>query len=159
MTDHAAKTLNIRLEGRKKKQFLRNVAGYLYHSITSAAGFPYDEDESRSRDRRKIFGSPFHLVDRGAAFVGSDKVLGPNYQGEVPMTRENVIQIRFSNPKIAGENATVYTSSGGRKVFDYAEYVLDKSGDGMLRGIGGFDLESEIDNAVEHGLDRFWSRL
>jgi hypothetical protein len=152
---HSARSLKIRLEGRRKKVFLRNIAGYLYHKVTSLPSFPIDSDEERSADKRKIFGSPYHLVDRGAVFVGHERVLGAHYRGEGPTGRGNFIQLFFSNPKRAGENANEFYTGAGGKLFDYAEYVLDTS-EGELGGIPDMRFWDFVDEAVDNEMEDLW---
>ncbi len=151
-----ASSQNLRIEGKQKRRFLNNVAGYIYHKITSMASFPYDENEKRSADKRKIFGPPYHLIDRGGVFVRKRRVLGPNFQGTPPRHRDNAIQICFSNPKRVGEDASEFYSGGAEKLFDYATYVLDPRQTGDLRI--GIEMEAIFDEAIEEGFEDIWSK-
>lgn len=120
------------------------VARKLYEKIRNlrATGeFPYDAVQKRSQDKRKIWGSPWHLWSRGAAFVGDEKIVGRYYKGEYPGRSRKTISIMFSNKK-----------QQKKRMFDYAEAALGQNMDITKHYL----TRSELNNVILEALQEVW---
>lgn len=114
MTHQAEQVINdlaYRLKGYTNN-LQKTVARKLYY--WGKGNVPRDEDEGRSKDKRKIWGEPVHIADRGATFLRGEKVVGPNFQGKMVAMKEGSIAMIYSNIKQQSRKGVK-----GRK-FDYA---------------------------------------
>lgn len=103
--------------------------------------FPYDTNEKSSADKRKIWGRPYHLWSRGAAFVGDEKVVGRYFKGSPPGRSRKTISIIFSNKK-----------QQRNRVFDYADSVLGEEMEFLASKL----TRSEINNVILEALQEVW---
>ena len=74
----------------------------------------------RTEDPRKIWGEPWHIADRGAAFRGDfqegiKQIIGPNFKGKRLPIKVGSIGIVYSNIKIQKRR------DGTTRKFDYAQ--------------------------------------
>lgn len=105
----------------------RIIARKLYEHVRNINDFPYDTDQKRTKDKRKTPAAPpWHLRSRGAAFIGSEKVIGRFYKGETPVAPKNnkkTISIRF------GHSKKMKPGSGyPEDMFHYGKFVLEERG-------------------------------
>jgi len=85
-------------------------------------------------DKARLVDSGFGYVD-GILVATTDKgrnessfgIEEPQQEGFGYVQGVKRITIKFFTPKPATPNATVFTYYGGRKIFDYAEFVLTKA--------------------------------
>jgi hypothetical protein len=149
---------------RQMFQIRAKIAEKAFKHLLDWDQFPWDDDEKRTNDKRKIFlkstGEP-HLKIHGAAFVGGRKIAGSIYGGSRPGSNtlgafySDKIELRYSNPKTVGEKANFYQFFKGQKVFDYAEYVLkDKKEEGDILDQSGFNFDAALSEALNEWLNQ-----
>ena len=156
---HAEDDKLMELLPKQMFQIRAKIAEKAYWHLLNWTRFPWDEDEDRSADPRKLFireHGQFHLWYNSAAFVGGRKIAGGYYLGKKPGSNtlgalySDKIELRFSNPKTACERAKEYGFFKGQKVFDYAEFVL--KGDPLDQS--GFNLDAAISEALNEWLNQ-----
>lgn len=139
--------VQLELAEREEEVLLKCVSRKLYKEIMRNHEFPYDSSK-KTQDKRKIYTrttGKWHLKQHGAAYYGSRKVIGPNYRGPTPQTRQNVISLIWSMKKAYGPDKS--------RIFDYAEIVLDQSSFFEV-----YPTDHEIDKAMDECIDEWWAR-
>lgn len=137
---------NFKMFPQYKRDMRAFIAEKVLRVIERANGFPYDMNEKRSRDKRKIlfgrYSLPHHLINLGSAYVGPRHVSGVKYPtgggGGYPIGN---IFVTFTNPK---------TTKGG--AYDYADGVLK---DFLLM----HPTETEFSHIAKEAIELYWKAL
>ena len=103
------------LEFRRMEKDIRNkMANKLYYFIKNLPNFPVDNSPAHL-DPRKFPTPPYHLYQKGAGFVGSERRVGPHFDGKVPNYKDGTVSVIFSSKK-----------QQKHRVFDYADMNIQK---------------------------------
>jgi len=73
------------------------------------------DDEIRTQDKRKQWGKPWHIAERGGAFLRGKRIIGPNFRGKPISVKEGSIALIYSNKK------KWKSRNGSTRIFDYAQ--------------------------------------
>jgi len=118
---------------------MAHIASRVFELVKGMKEFPYDLDEKRSRDKRKVLGEPYHLKDRGGAFAGTKQIAGTFFQGHTPQIKHNEIVIDFYNPKLWRDT-----------LFEYADVTK------LPELFKIHPSNAELERIVEEAVDLWW---
>ena len=107
--------------GPDLRDFLRKGIENSKHAL--AKELINDAAQEAPVDTGRLYSSGFAYVD-GKFVAQSPSVQGPIINHHQPIGGEDTVELVFSTPKPAGENAQVFYEKGG-KWFDYAGYQAD----------------------------------
>jgi hypothetical protein len=126
---------------RMRRVLARKLYDYV-RSLRATGQFPYDDDQVRTKDKRKRpKGEPWHLWSRGAAFIGGEKIVGRYYHGETPIAPRNnkkTITIAFGHSK--------KWDKGVDGMYHYGKEVLEQR-DFFARNLTESDVMRIVDEA------------